>query len=223
MCGRYALRLTPADIEERFGFVELVQLRIPVTLPRFNIAPSQYVPVVVDTDEGRALRFMRWGFRPRWVKAGSRPPPINARAESLLERPMFRGAVGKGRCLIPATGFYEWQSIPGAKSKLPWHFRLRDGEPYGFAGLWTDDADGEPTCAIVTTEANALVAPVHDRMPVILLPEAEGDWLDREERGRAALLGLLRPYPADRMEAYPVSAAVSSVANDSPELIRPVG
>ncbi len=223
MCGRYALGLTHEEILEYFGFDELDERRLPVLpLPLFNVAPTQAIPVVVETDQARELRTMRWGFRPSWSKDGGRPAPINARGETLTERPMFRGAVAKGRCVIPATGFYEWQSVVGRKARQPWYFQLKDGGPFGFAGLWTPGPDGQDTAAIVTTAANALVAEVHDRMPVILARDAEADWLDRSETSPSAVLGLLAPYPAEAMAGWSVSSLVSSAANDGPELVRPL-
>ncbi len=218
MCGRYALGLTHEEILERFGFDELDERRLPVLpLPRFNVAPSQAIPVLVETDAGRELRAMRWGFKPAWMKdGGKRPPPINARSETLTERPMFRGAIARSRCLIPATGFYEWQAVVGAKAKRPWHFRLEAGGLFGFAGLHVVGPDGEETAAIITTSSNELVAEVHDRMPVILAPNAEADWLNPSETDPSAVLGLLAPYPAELMDGYPVRPLVG---HDGPELI----
>jgi len=224
VCGRYALGLTSREIEMRFGIAEIDQRRppvFPIPLPLFNVGPGRAIPVVVASDEGRSVRAMRWGFKPSWSKDKGRPAPINARAETLVERPMFRGAVAKGRCVIPASGFYEWQSAVGQRGKQPWHFRLTGGEPFGFAGLWTPGPDGQDTAAIITTSANELVGQVHDRMPVILAPDDEGDWLDIGE-GPSAVLGCLRPFPAEMMEGYPVSPAVNAVANDGPELARPL-
>ena len=166
---------------------------------------------------------MRWGFRPAWMKdAGKRPPAINARAETILERPLFRGAVTHGRCLIPADGFYEWQWLVGRPGTQPWHFRLAGGELFGFAGIYADGPDREATCAIITTAANELVAPIHDRMPVILDPEHEALWLETDLTDPAAVLPCLRAYPPQQMEAYPVGPLVSSVRNDGPELVAPL-
>ncbi len=224
MCGRYALGLTRREVRERFGFEEFDERSLPPSLPLFNVAPSQAIPVVVETDQGRKLRIMRWGFKPAWTAGdGKRPAPINARAETLLERPLFRSSIGRHRCILPATGFYEWQAAAGRKSKQPWHFKLETGGPFGFAGLWTPGPDGEDTAVIITTEANQLVAPIHDRMPVILAPEDEALWLDREETDPLAVLGSLRPYPEHLMTGYPVSPAVNRVGTDGPELVRPVG
>jgi putative SOS response-associated peptidase YedK len=167
---------------------------------------------------------MRWGFQPAWMRGdGQRPPPINARGESLLDRPMFRGAVAHGRCLIPADGFYEWKAVPGRKTKQPMYIRLKGGDLFAFAGLYVQGRDdvGE-TCVIVTTAANEVLSSIHERMPVILERDAELRWLDRDlEDGRAAL-SYLRPVPPERFETFPVSSLVSSARNEGPELIQPV-
>ena len=220
MCGRFVLQ-NPEAIPERFRVVDFIETRID-PVPRFNIAPSQVVLVVVGGPLGPTVRPMRWGFRPAWARGvGKRPPPINARAESLLERPMFRDAIARHRCLIPADGFYEWAAVPGRKAKQPMHIRLKGGGLFGFAGLWTKGVD-EPTCAIITTAANELMAPIHDRMPVILRPDDEDLWLDPEVTDPGAALLCLSPYSSAQMEAFPVSALVSSVRNDGPELVRPL-
>ena len=142
---------------------------------------------------------------------------------SVATSPMFRDALQRTRCLIPADGFYEWQAVPGQKRKQPWYLRLRDGGLFAFAGLYTPprrEAEIPATCAIITTTPNELAAPLHDRMPVILDPDAEAAWLDRQTVDSAALLPFLRPLPAARMEAYPVSSLVSSAQNDGPALIE---
>ena len=218
MCGRYTVR-DPDSIAARFGIVDFHETKIP---PRFNVAPSQLVPVVVEAIDGRALRLMRWGFQPAWMKQPKGPPPINARAETLVERSMFRSALARGRCLIPADGFYEWAEVPGRKAKQPMYIRLVGGPVFGFAGLHTTAPDGEPTCAIVTTAANEFIRPLHHRMPVILDPSAEADWLDPALEDPAAALACLQPVPAERMEAYPVGPGVSSVRNDGPQLVLPL-
>ena len=219
MCGRYTLT-SPEDIAARFGLGALAETRIE---PRFNVAPSQGVPVIVDRESGPALTMMRWGFQPAWMKSdGQRPPPINARSESLLERPMFRGAMAHGRCLIPADGFYEWMVVPGRKTKQPMFIHLKGGPMFAFAGLYVQGRDdvGE-TCVIVTTAANDVISSIHERMPVILDRSVERQWLDRDlEDGRAAL-SYLQPVSPDQFEVYPVSSAVSSARNEGPELIEP--
>jgi putative SOS response-associated peptidase YedK len=219
MCGRYTLT-NPEDIAARFGLEAFTETRIE---PRFNVAPSQGVPVIVEREAGPSLTTMRWGFQPAWMRGdGQRPPPINARGESLLERPMFRGAVAHGRCLIPADGFYEWKAVPGRKTKQPMYIRLKGGDLFAFAGLYVQGRDevGE-TCVIVTTAANEVLAPIHERMPVILDRDAELRWLDRDLEDGQAALSYLRPVPPEQFEVYPVSSLVSSARNEGPELIQP--
>jgi putative SOS response-associated peptidase YedK len=219
MCGRYTAG-DPDSVAARYGFVDFHETKLE---PRFNVAASQAVPVVVGGPDGPALRLMRWGFQPSWMKEPRRPPRINARSESLLEKPLFRDALARGRCIIPADGFYEWVAVPGQRAKRPMHFRLRGGEPFGFAGLYTVAPDGQETCAIVTTAANELIAPLHHRMPAILEVADEPLWLDPSATDPRTVLPCLRPLPAERMEAFPVGPLVSSVRNDGPELIRPSG
>lgn len=224
MCGRYVITLF-GDIRRRFQ-VDAAdrEVRLPPAIPRFNIAPSQEVPAIVQTREGRQLWDMRWGFQPDWATPQpGRPPPINARAETLLERGLFRDALAAGRCIIPADGFYEWQAIPGARKKQPMFIRLKDGGLFGFAGLWAvcRNKTGETirTCAIVTTAPNDLMQPIHNRMPVILAPEDEALWLDRAMTDSGAVMACLRPYPPDLMETWPVGTLVNSADNDGPELL----
>src|SRR5919202_112939 len=207
MCGRYTL-VRGEHAQDRFGFVDFHERRIqPMSWPpRYNVAPQQLVPVIVqDRDGRRHLEVMRWGFVPDWARGRARiGPQINARAETLAEKPFFRGAIRYHRCLIPADGFYEWQARPGGKQ--PIHIRLRQGDLFAFAGLYAPgDDDHEPTCAIVTTSANELMAPIHARMPAILAPEDEATWLDPEETRTIAALACIESYPADQMEAYQVA------------------
>ena len=220
MCGRYTL-ISPEDIAARFGLGALTETHIE---PRFNVAPSQGVPVIVGRESGPSLTTMRWGFQPAWMQGdGKRPPPINARSESLLERPMFRGAVAHGRCLIPADGFYEWMTIPGSKTKQPMYVRLKGGELFAFAGLYVQGpSDVGETCVIVTTAANEVLSPIHERMPVILAREVEMRWLDPDLENGQAALSYLQPAPPELFETYPVSSLVSSHRNQGPELIEPL-
>ena len=225
MCGRFTLTTDPGVVARRFG---APPAQGGGTTPRYNVAPTQTVVTVTD-DGTRRLEPMRWGLVPRWAKdakGGARM--INARAETLAERPAFRGVLRRQRCLIPADGFYEWAEGPGGrKAKQPMYVRLTTGEPFAFAGLWDEwrpPAGGEPlrTCTIVTTEANALLATFHHRMPVILAPEVEAVWLDPGLTDPDHLRSLLVPYPAAAMEAYPVSPAVNAVANDDAQLVLPL-
>ncbi|MGE3269090.1 MAG: SOS response-associated peptidase [Chloroflexota bacterium] len=220
MCGRYTLT-SPEDIAARFGLGALSETGLE---PRFNVAPSQSVPVIVQRADGPTLTSMRWGFQPAWMRVeGQRPPPINARSESLLERPMFRGSVPRGRCLIPADGFYEWMTLPGRKTKQPVYIRLKDGGLFGFAGLYVQGRpDVGDTCVIITTAANDVLRPIHDRMPVILDPSVEQAWLDRDLEDANAALSYLQPVPPEAFDVYPVASLVSSARNQGPELIKPL-
>jgi len=223
MCGRYVLT-APGEV-----LAELFELPAPVELAaRYNIAPTQAVPIVRASGEGaRELAFAQWGLVPHWAKEraiGNRL--INARGETLAEKPSYRDAFKRRRCLIPATGFYEWKKLDGAKQ--PYLLRLRDGGPFGFAGLWSawrDRESGETleSCAIVTTSPNPLAATVHDRMPVILPRERHALWLDAGTTDPATLSPLLVPYPEEEMEAFPVSTRVNNPRNDDPSLVEPAG
>lgn len=217
MCGRYAL----------YGPISRRKWRIAIdnwrdTGPRYNIAPSQIVPIVRHTEEGRELVGARWGLIPAWAsdpRIGHKM--INARAETVVTKAAFRDAWVRRRCLLPASGFYEWQ-WRGSR-KQPHFVRLESDEPFGLGGLWEvwQATDGEPieSCTIVTTAANDLVKPLQDRMPLIIAAEAAKTWLSGTPQQAAELL---EPYPAADMEAYPVSTAVNSPRNDGPELIEPV-
>lgn len=223
MCGRFTLTLDPDELRQAFPWVAFPQQD---WRPRFNIAPSQALAVVPNNGEQR-LDFFSWGLVPFWAKdpsIGSRM--INARAETLAEKPSFRNAYKRRRCLVLADGFYEWQAVPGEKAKQPMYIRMQDGEPFAFAGLWEDwqSADGSQilSCTIITTQPNELVRPIHNRMPVILPAEAYPDWLAPGEVPASQLNHLLNPYPSERMQAYPVSRLVNSPANDSPECIQPL-
>ncbi len=231
MCGRYTLSNpqgsfseTP-DIDARFlaEFVETGWLK-----PRFNIAPTQDLPVI--TNEGRRrIERMRWGLVPFWakdVKIGSRM--INARGETVAEKPAFRASFKLKRCLIPATGFYEWrrEGQGKTKTKTPMLIRLKGGGYFSMAGLydrWKDpDGNWLSSCTIITTGPNELMSPIHDRMPVILPEEAESAWINLEVDSPDELKPFIRPFPAASMEAYEVSPAVNSAKNQGPELIEPV-
>ena len=216
MCGRYTLTIDIKTVAEKFGVPAALD-----TSPRYNIAPTQEVVSVMRNGASHLAR-LRWGLIPSWAKdesIGSRM--INARAETLTEKPSFKGLLRSKRCLIVADGFYEWKQENG--SKIPMYMTLKSGEPFAFAGLWDlwKSPDGEHirSCTIITTEPNDLVAPIHNRMPAILLPGAYADWLDPDIRDEQALSHWLAPYPAEEMTARPVSRLVNDPKRDSPELI----
>ncbi len=218
MCGRYSLIAEIGQLALRFGF-DAYGLEQP---PRYNVAPTQPV-LAVRGGERRLGSYMRWGLVPSGAReAPSGAPMINARAETVAERPSFRSALLRRRCLIPADGFYEWQRSAGRR---PVRITLASGEPFAFAGLWDTwrDPQGDvvESCTIITTEANELLQPIHDRMPVILPEDVEPLWLDGGMQDAAALVSLLVPYPSEAMTAYEVSTLVNSAANDGPEVITP--
>ena len=219
MCGRVTLALDPIELRQAFGLSEMPE----EWMPRYNIAPAQPVAVITDA-AARKVDFMRWGLVPSWAKdisIGNKL--INARAETLTEKPSFRNAFARRRCLILADGFYEWQKTGTKSPSIPYYFRLEDGGPFAFAGLWeyweSSEGDGLKTCTIITTEANARVAPVHDRMPVMLNPQTAWDWLG--DGSSESLLKLLRPYPAEEMTAYRVSRMVNDPGKDVAALVKP--
>jgi putative SOS response-associated peptidase YedK len=192
-----------------------------VVAPRFNIAPSQPVAVVRLSEGGRELTPLRWGLITSWAK-DAKFAPINARAETAADKPTFRAAMSKRRCLVPADGFYEW--LRQGKAKQPFCFRLLDDKPFAFAGVW-DRWEGPSgpveTCCILTTEANELVRPAHDRMPVMLERTCFEQWLDPAKQDAEALAWMLRPYRAEVMRAYPVSPLVNSPKNDGARCLEP--
>lgn len=220
MCGRFAL-ITPGE-----ALAEQFQLRdIPTVAPRYNVAPTQPVAAIRlnHRTAEREWTLFRWGLIPSWakdLKFGARM--INARAETVAEKPAFRAAFKRRRCLIPADGFYEWQKLD--QSKQPIYIHAQDGRPFALAGLWETwhSADGSmiESCAILTTTPNDLMAPIHNRMPVILEPEDYEMWLDPGPRPEDGL-HLLRPYPPDKMHTYPVSTHVNNPRHDDPHCIAP--
>jgi putative SOS response-associated peptidase YedK len=222
MCGRFTLTVDPAQLQEAFPWID-----VPEEIsPRFNIAPTQPVAVVANNGENR-LEFFTWGLIPSWAKdpsIGSRM--INARAETLAEKPAFRSAFRRRRCLVLADGFYEWKQEPGSKVKTPLYIRKIGHTPFAFAGLWeawnSPDGSNILSCTIITTGPNQLLSDIHNRMPVILPTEAYSDWLDPSERRPEDLKDLLRPYPDGELEAYPVSRVVNSPSNEIPDCIKPI-
>ncbi len=220
MCGRFSLTLNAEQIESRFG------VSVPQSYrPRYNIAPTQEILALISEGQSRILQNLRWGLIPHWAKDSKIAQKlINARAETLWEKPSFRDAVRRRRCLIIADGFYEWRQTPQGK-KIPVYVRLKSKEPFGFAGLWEtwQSPDGQTlkTCTIITTEPNELIKPIHNRMPVIVPRDLEELWLDPSPKARAELERVLRPYHAEELELFDVSSAVNSPTNDGPECVQP--
>jgi len=231
MCGRFAITLPPEAVRAFFAYVE--QPNLP---PRYNIAPTQPIPIVMARahTSGRERHFLlaRWGFLPGFVKDPKEfPLLINARAETLAEKPSFRAALKRRRCLVVADGFYEWRrEAPGAAktaARSPFLIRRVDRAPFGFAGLmetWSDPSGGEiDTACIVTTPANRLMARIHDRMPAILSPEGFAIWLDNDGVDASTATALLRPAPEAALELIPIGPAVNRAANDAAAVQQPIG
>lgn len=223
MCGRFVLTATPEELEALYGYLDGEHFP-----PRYNIAPTQPIAIVRMVGGARRFALVRWGLVPSWVKDPKTfTLIINARAEGIQDKPSFRAAMRHRRCLVPASGFYEWRRMPGSnsgKTRQPFWFRPRDGRPIAFAGLWETWADrltgGEiDSGVIVTTGANAAVAPIHDRMPVVIDPRDFDRWLTGEPAEADALL---KPAPDDLLEAIPISNRVNRVADDDPGLIEPI-
>jgi putative SOS response-associated peptidase YedK len=222
MCGRFTLTVDPAELQDTFtDFIFPSKFA-----PRFNIAPSQPVLAIPNNGASKADFFI-WGLIPMWAKdpsIGNRL--INARGETVAEKPSFRGSFKYKRCIILADGFYEWKAGSGKKPKTPYYIHMKDRKPFVFAGLWDSwegpDGSSIKTCTIITTEPNELMATLHNRMPVILHPRDYAKWLDDAPQTPENLLPLIKPYPADNMSAYPVSTLVNKPDNESPELVVPV-
>jgi putative SOS response-associated peptidase YedK len=218
MCGRYTVTLKSSKGNSKAA--KLIEKHLKEA--HYNAAPSQALPVVTEQQPDK-LQFFSWGLQPFWAKeAKAVKRAINARAETLAEKPSFRKLLQSKRCLVPADGFFEWQAT--GHGKVPYRITLKNEELFTFAGLWDEWADkstGEVlhTFTIITTEANGVVKPIHDRMPVILTPEAEELWLDENEP-QEELLSLLVPYKAEAMKAYPVSPLVNSPMNNVPEVLN---
>jgi len=220
MCGRYALHAPPDLLAEQFQATPGEDLP-----PRFNIAPSQPVPAVRDAGSGREWVLLRWGLVPAWAKEEKTSySMINARAETVAVKPAYRAAFRQRRCLIPASGFYEWRAGPGGKQ--PYYLRLKNTEVFAFAGLWerwqgADDRIVE-SCTIIVTTANAAVQPIHERMPVILAPNNYAAWLAPEQTEPGPLQALLKPFPAESMRLYPVGRQVNNPRHDAADCIVPL-
>jgi putative SOS response-associated peptidase YedK len=222
MCGRFGLFSSGEILRKRFDFEFTGNLEWK---PRYNIAPSQQVLAVIHDGTKRRGGLLRWGLIPTWAKdkkIGYKM--INARGETVQEKPSFKRLLHRQRCLVLASGFYEWEKTE--KGKVPYFIRMASGEPFAFAGLWDRWQHGDEvihSCTIITTQPNGLMAPIHDRMPVIFRPEEEEAWLDPRLQDTEYLKSLLKLYPEKEMIATPVSTVVNSPVNDTPECIAPLG
>lgn len=222
MCGRFTLTANPETLQQAFP-----QYTVPQQMsPHFNIAPTQPIPVVANTGENR-VDFFVWGLIPFWAKdpaIGNRM--INARAETLAEKPSYKAPYRRRRCLVLTDGFFEWVVVPGEKAKQPHYITLKDRQPFAFAGLWENwqspDGSEIKSATIITTEPNTMMAKLHNRMPVILHPDDYDRWLDPAECAPQTLDDLLVPFPSEHMQHYPVSRMVNSPVNDLPEVVLPL-
>lgn len=223
MCGRFTITVT---LEELITHYLIDDSKLATLKPNYNVAPMHNVPAVIASDTGTRLGELRWGLVPFWAKdekIGSKM--INARAETVAEKPAFKRLLKSKRCIIPADGFYEWKK--DGTSKQPYRILMSDGSLFSFAGLYDtwEDPEGKKlsTCTIITTTPNSLMVDIHDRMPVILRPEDEADWLGRDNDDVESLLKLLKPYDAAKMRAYKVPSAVGNVRNNSKDLLEDIG
>jgi putative SOS response-associated peptidase YedK len=222
MCGRYVIKTLWQTLVDAF---EAVSETMPELFARYNVAPTQPVPVIRRGDDGRRhLDMLRWGLIPFWARdPKALPQMINARAETAALSPAFRDPFRRSRCLMPADGFYEWQKS-GGKTKQPFYIRRKDEAPFAFAAIWDTWQEGDApmieSCALLTTEPNELMKPIHDRMPVIVQPKDYNRWLDTAVPA-ADVADSLAPYAAMSPAGYPVSTAVNNPRNDGAELIRP--
>lgn len=217
MCGRFAQKSPAKKITKKFKVDE-----VPPLVERYNVAPAQAVLGIRESSAVREAMFFKWGLVPSWAKdPGIGNKLINARSETVTEKPSFRSAFARRRVLVPADGFFEWSRR--GDSKRPFYFHMRDGEPFAIAGLWERwEGEGGPleTCTLLTTEANELLASYHDRMPVILRPEDYEVWLDANVTRPEVLVPLLRPFSHGKMDAHAVSALVNSPSNDNPRCVE---
>lgn len=224
MCGRYTITISLEELMLRFHIDSEFKL---YHRPRYNVAPGQLVLAVINDGQRNRIGELKWGLVPSWAKEQSiGSKMINARAETVAEKPAYRIPLERKRCLIPADGFYEWKKKDDGKGKQPMRIIMKNEAVFAMAGLyetWTTPDGGKlSTCTIITTSPNRLMADIHDRMPVILQPEDEAVWLDRSIRDTTRLLDMLKPYPAEQMTAYPVAAGVGNVNNDGEDCIRPI-
>ncbi|WP_042160157.1 SOS response-associated peptidase [Paenibacillus gorillae] len=224
MCGRYTIAVTLEELMIRYM---IGAVTVPYHQPKYNVAPGQMVLAIVNDGKQNRLGELKWGLIPPWAdspKVGYMM--LNARSETAASKPAFQTPMRRKRCLIPADGFYEWKKDAAGKGKQPMRIVRRDRSIFSMAGLYetwmAPDGTTVNSCTIMTTAPNALMAPIHDRMPVILHPDDEQLWLDRSVQEPHELQRLLQPFPADELEAYPVAAAVGNVRHDEPNCIEPI-
>jgi len=222
MCGRFTLHTPEARIRERFG---LEHTQPAGLMPRYNIAPGQDVSIIRDTGSGPVLAMARWGLVPHWSKEPqTKYSTINARIETVAEKPAYREPFKHRRCLIPADGFYEWKIVNG--HKIPHHIRMRDGDVFAFAGLWDRwEGDGErlDSCSIIVMPANEIMRPLHERMPAIIAPAHYDWWLDARITEQAELMQYLNSAPSSMLKPYPVSPWVNIPQHDDARCMEPAG
>jgi putative SOS response-associated peptidase YedK len=217
MCGRYALKTDYKALAKRFN----AEPPLISDASRYNIAPTQDVPVIRNTNPHQ-IELAHWGIIPAWDKTGKKTI-INTRKDS-LDKPTFKKSFYERRCLVLADSFYEWRAVPGQRAKQPFRFLLKSEQPFAFAGIWRaqeGEEGSESYCAIITTEPNRIVSKVHDRMPAILTPATEAEWLNFDTTPEQAL-ELLQPYPDEQMQAYEVSTLINSPANNTPDVFKPL-
>lgn len=222
MCGRFTLHTTAAQIKVAFNLPDIPAREFT---PRYNIAPSQNIPIIRDTETGQEMVMARWGLIPAWSKESrTKYSTINARIESVAEKPAFRTPFKRRRCLIPADGFYEWKQVNG--NKVPHHIRMRDGRVFAFAGLWDHwegDGDSIESCTIIVMPSNEVMQPVHERMPTIIAPAHYDLWLDSRVIDKQEIMRYLTSAPSSQLTAYPVSPRVNSPGNNDERCIQPAG
>jgi putative SOS response-associated peptidase YedK len=220
MCGRFTLHSPESRIREAFDLENTEPLGLH---PRYNIAPSQDIPIIRDTDASREMVLAQWGLVPHWSKESkTKYSTINARIESVAEKPAYRTPFRQQRCLIPADGFYEWKMVNG--KKIPHHIRMRDGDVFAFAGLWDRwEGEGESleSCSIIVMPSNEVMKPLHERMPVIIAPAHYDLWLDARVTGKAEIMWHLHSTPSSQLMFYPISPWVNSPRHDDERCIQP--
>lgn len=219
MCGRYTITVTLEELIIRY---ELGETNIPFHQPRYNVAPSQQIPAIIHDGQSNRLGLLKWGLIPSWADDDKRGSSmINARSETVAAKPAFRDSFQRKRCIIPADGFFEWVLTSGGKQ--PMRIVMKNRSLFSMAAIYdtwiAPDKSKVSSCSILTTTANSVVAPIHDRMPVLLNKQDEQLWLDRSLQSSELLLPLLKPYPAEEMEAYPVSPKVGNARAESPSFI----